>query len=197
LPSVFWYCSAAFYNGLFKFSGLKVLHLMMADGIIHCFLHVLRSHDAGLWDMAKLEAIMLNLQIGGLPAVCVTDSAFRRTASVSPKSKQNSLNAMAPANRLLAEARDRGNKTFKNTIVREGVFFGGVFCGYGDMVLCVIEQEVLLEPDWRFRLSCIDRLHCLVFPIDMNVAGKFLQQDQHPLVTKLKPTQDPDVFTRS
>jgi hypothetical protein len=55
----------AFWNGLFKFAGLKVLHVMFPDGMLNCFLHSLRTHDARMRDMFKLEGIMKAMNVNG------------------------------------------------------------------------------------------------------------------------------------
>jgi hypothetical protein len=77
---------------------------------------LLRHHDQVTMSRSNLVAQLGVVEIeGGVPAKAITDGAYKRGTHVSPKSKQNRLNAMTGQARAVAKAIDKGNSAFRDS----------------------------------------------------------------------------------
>jgi len=101
----------AVYNGHYKAHGVKVQHMVLANGIVHAFPYSLRTHDSKVFYESPVEWQLQTLNFKspghpnhGQPLRALADQAYAASPHLLPTVKTSSMRTMSPIAQAAAKS---------------------------------------------------------------------------------------------
>jgi len=96
--------------GFHAFHGIKVQHVIFADGMVYVYAASINRHDSRLLDESDFMTYFTALSHPGPVTYQINgDQAHKHMPALYPRARTASLRAMPPAQRAAREATDKAN----------------------------------------------------------------------------------------